>query len=77
MISEVTVKLRDKLKSICNEKDFVVGVLSLAFHEDDREVLLKYLDNNPNVGTVDITRKALNLMRAREGGPPYNPEGGD
>ena len=76
-ISKLCIELNDRLKAICNEKDFVVGVLSLAYHEDDRKELLNYLNDNPNASTVDISVKALNLMRAREGGPIYNPEGGD
>ena len=33
-----------KLKGIRNTRDFVVGVMSMASHDDDRKVLLNYIN---------------------------------
>ena len=70
---EIGLELGRRLKRISDDKDFVVGVLSVADHPDDRKALLEYIDSNPEVTTSDVVWKTYVMRCTRDGEPIYDP----
>lgn len=56
-----------KLKGIRNTRDFVVGVMSMASHDDDRKVLLNYINKKADITPVEVIDAAVILSKMREG----------
>ncbi len=70
-LSETGLELGQKLKSIYNEKSFVVSILSISDNDEDRKKVLEYINSTPNADIDDITLFAVNLRRKRDGHEPF------
>ena len=55
--SEIQKTLFEKLKAFHNNRDFVLGVMCNAPHEDDMNTILKYIEKGK-----DLTRESLILL---------------
>ena len=55
--SEIQKTLFEKLKAFDNNRDFVLGVMCNAPHEDDMNTILKYIEKGK-----DLTRESLILL---------------
>lgn len=54
-----------RLKSIYNNRDFVVGVLSNAQHPDDRRQIIDYIDAGNEVTIENIILLSVHLDQKR------------
>lgn len=57
--------LIEKLRSIFDDKDFVVGVISNASHEDDRKSIIEYIENGEDVTVENIILLSVYLDEKR------------
>ncbi len=64
-MNEIKRKLFDKLKDYHNDKDFVVGVMSNATHDDDRQAIINYINNGDDVTIENIILLSLHLNNER------------
>lgn len=69
--SKVCIELGKKLKSVYDDKGFVVSILSIVNTDEDRRALIDFIDKTPGVDIGPITTKATNLRRKRDGVPEY------
>lgn len=70
-IPELGLELCEKVKSVYNDKNFVIGILGVANHVDDRRKLIEFIDAGEGVDISSVTALATNLRRVRDGVPPY------
>lgn len=63
-----TLKLIERLKTFSEEKDFVLGILSNTPDEEDRQILLHYIETEKDLTIEDIILYSLELgdIRARK-----------
>ena len=59
-------KLIEKLKTISEDKDFLVGVVSNAKHDDDRETIIEYIDKGENVSYEQLLLLSVYLGQKRK-----------
>lgn len=64
--AEIKNKLIEKLKTISEDKDFLVGVISNAKHNDDRKALIKYIDEGKEVTYEQLLLLSLWLNQERK-----------
>ena len=64
---EIKRKLYDKLKEYYPDKDFVCGVISNVKNDEDRQVLIDYIDFGEDVSVENIILYALDLNLKRKG----------
>ena len=64
--AEIKNKLIEKLKTISEDKDFIVGVISNAKHNDDRKALIKYIDEGEEVTYEQLLLLSLWLNQERK-----------
>lgn len=65
-MSEIKRKLFDRLKEFYNDKDFVVGVMSNATHEEDRKTIIEFIDNEEDITIEDLILLSLYLGNKRK-----------
>lgn len=58
--------LFDKLRDFHNDKDFVIGVMSNAKHDEDREVILEFIENEKEASIEDVILLSLHLANQRK-----------
>lgn len=58
---ELLDKLIDLLSEIQDNEEFVVSVLSYAYTDQDREILLAFIDNGEDVNVDTVLGLAMNL----------------
>ena len=58
---DILLKLMSELKEIYNNRDFVVGVMSIVRNIDDRKLLLGFIETTESPPDQDILRLALDL----------------
>lgn len=63
---DILLKLMSELKGIYNNRDFVVGVMSIVRNIDDRKLLLGFIETTESPTDQDILRLALDLDFLRE-----------
>ena len=63
---DILLKLMSELKGIYNNRDFVVGVMSIVRNIDDRKLLLGFIETTERPTDQDILRLALDLDFLRE-----------
>lgn len=63
---DILLKLMSELKEIYNNRDFVVGVMSIVRNIDDRKLLLGFIETTERPTDQDILRLALDLDFLRE-----------
>lgn len=66
-LSTVGVKLYEQLQKLWDHEDFILGVLSFADNDADRQVVLDYIQNGKDVTTDSISLLALELHLNRHG----------
>lgn len=65
--SELLVNLGKKLKTICNDDDFVVGVLSDVWDsEEDQRALMDFIEAGEDVNEETVSVLAMELGDTRE-----------
>ncbi len=65
-MENIDKQLFEALKKFHNDKEFVVGVMSNATHEEDRKVIIEYLENGEDVTIENIILLSLHLCNARK-----------
>lgn len=65
-MADIKRTLFDKLKEFHNDKEFVIGVMSNAKHEQDRETILGFLDNSKEATVEDVILLSLHLANKRK-----------
>ena len=63
---EVKETLREKLREIYDNRDFVLGVLSNATHPDDRRTILEFIEKGEEVTTENLILLSVDLDIKRE-----------
>ena len=58
---ELLDKLIDLLSEIQDNEEFVVSVLSYAYTDQDREILLAFIENGEDVNVDTVLGLAMNL----------------
>ena len=56
-VSPTAKALFEKLRAFYNDRDFVLGVMCNAPHEDDMKTILEYIEKGK-----DVTRENLKLL---------------
>lgn len=64
--AEIKSKLIEKLKTISEDNDFLVGVISNAKHNEDREAIIEYIDKGEEVSYEQILLLSVWLGRERK-----------
>jgi hypothetical protein len=64
--AEIKSKLIEKLKTISEDNDFLVGVISNAKHNEDREIIIEYIDKGEEVSYEQILLLSVWLGRERK-----------
>ncbi|MGN1087063.1 MAG: hypothetical protein ACI4Q5_08500 [Porcipelethomonas sp.] len=60
-LSETDLELIEKLKQFSTEDDYIIGVLLDVKSENDKKLLLSYIENGKDVSYENIILYALNL----------------
>lgn len=68
-MTELQKKLRDKLKTVSKDKDFILGALLDAETEEDQQVIIDYIDKGEDVNEQNVTLLSVFLYNKR-----YHPE---
>ena len=63
---DIKRELFNKLNSFYHDKDFVLGVMSNAKHDDDRETILQFMENGEDVTVESIILLSLHLNNERK-----------
>lgn len=64
--SKTAIFLFNKLKAFYNDKDFILGIMSNAPHEEDMKNLMDYMDNGQDVTIDNLILLSLELGNNRE-----------
>lgn len=65
-LTETEKELAGKLRSIWNDKEFVMGVLSHLKDDEEREEIIEFIDSNDDVTSEQITLLALDISQTRD-----------
>lgn len=69
-MDEIEKKIRkelfDKLKNIYDNKDFVIGVLTIAQHPEDMKTIIDFIDAGEDVTPSNIIALSVLLDDVRE-----------
>ena len=66
-ISPVTLELAKELIRIKDKKEFMEGVLSFAFEEEDRLELLNFIKEYPEEATLsEVSLRAVDMHKKRK-----------
>lgn len=63
---DIKRELFNKLNSFHHDKDFVIGVMSNAKHDEDRETILQFMENDDDVTIENIILLSLHLSNERK-----------
>lgn len=63
-ISDLTNELLMRLKNIYDDRDYIIGVLSIASREDDKQKLIDFIDAGEDVDYETVTVMAIELSRS-------------
>lgn len=63
---DIKRELFNKLNSFHHDKDFVVGVMSNAKHDEDRKTILQFIENDDDVTIENIILLSLHLSNKRK-----------
>lgn len=58
--------LIEKLKTISDDKEFLLSILNSARHIDDRKIVIDFIQNGENVTYENLILLALTLYEKRE-----------
>lgn len=62
----VQARLEEKLKEIKDSNQFIIGVLSYADTDENMQLILDFIDKNPDCTEQDISMFAFELYDMRE-----------
>lgn len=62
---KIKIKLIKRLKTISDDEDFIIGVISNAKHDDDRKSLIEYIDKGEKVTYEQLLMLSLWLGQER------------
>ena len=66
-ITDIDRELFDELVQIEDKKEFVEGIFTFAFDQEDRKILTDYIRNNKDQVTMtDVSLTALDLHKTRK-----------
>lgn len=65
-MAKIRMELFEKLCSIYDDKDFVVGVMSNVVTDEDSQALINYIENGEDVSIESIILRSLELGIASE-----------
>jgi hypothetical protein len=63
---DIKRELFNKLNDFYHDKDFVVGVMSNAKHDEDRKTILQFIENGEDVTIESIILLSLHLSNERK-----------
>jgi hypothetical protein len=63
---QIKNQLVNKLKTISEDREFILSVINSARHTDDRKAVIEYIDNGENVSYENVILLALTLYEERE-----------
>ncbi len=63
---DIKRELFNKLNEFYHDKDFVIGVMSNAKHDEDRETILQFVENGEDVTIESIILLSLHLSNDRK-----------
>ena len=59
-------ELIEKLKTVSEDREFLLSVINLALHIEDRKAIINYLDTAEDVTYENVLLLALTLYEERE-----------
>ena len=62
----VSDRLTKRLIALWDDREFVVGILSIALTEKERSVLLNFMERGENVTVETVSVLAIRLKQQRE-----------
>lgn len=65
-VSPTAKALFEKLRAFCNNRDFVLGVMCNAPHEDDMKTILEYIEKGEDVTIESLILLSLELGNKRD-----------
>lgn len=65
-MTDIKRTLFDKLKDFHKDKEFVIGVMSNAKHEEDRKAIISFLENEKEATVDDVILLSLHLANKRK-----------
>lgn len=63
---QIKNQLVNKLKTISEDREFILSVINSARHTDDRKAVIEYIDNGKDVSYENVILLALTLYEERE-----------
>lgn len=63
--SKIAIELFNKLKAFNDDKDFILGVMCNAPHDEDMKIILEFMNKGKNVTTENIILLSLQLGNER------------
>lgn len=63
---DIKRELFNKLNNFHHDKDFVVGVMSNAKHDEDRKTILQFMESDEDVTIENIILLSLHLNNERK-----------
>ena len=64
--SKVTLELIEKLKAFSQEDDYILGTLAQSSYDEDRQLIIDYIDSGEDVSYSNILLCALEVGQKRE-----------
>ena len=65
-LSETSLKLIERLEELWDDREFVIGIMSMAKTEEERAVVLDYIENGRDVSTDTVSVLAVHLSNQRK-----------
>lgn len=65
-ISLTTKRLFEKLRVIYDDREFIIGILALLKEDSDKDLMLKYINENDEVSDEMVSIYALELNQKRK-----------
>lgn len=64
--SKVTLELIEKLKAFSQEDDYILGTLAESPYDEDRQLIIDYIDNGEDVNYSNMLLFSLEVGLRRE-----------
>lgn len=65
-LSKVTSALVERVRKIYDNEEFIIGIISSAYDERDRQKLIDFIDAGDDVSLETVAVLAMNLGDARD-----------
>lgn len=60
-ISDTAIEFVQKLQDLWDDKEFIIGMLSIAEHDEDKRKIIEFIDAGIDVDVETVTVLALDL----------------